>query len=228
MPRTSKSSSQKDKGTPSPQSELTLYHYWRSSASWRVRWALEHKKIPYRPIAVDLLKGEQNLPEFLAINPAGQVPALIINGQAYSESLAILEFLEEKYPHVPLLPVDPVARMNVRQLCMLIVAGTHPLQNLLPQARHSSDPEQRRQFARFFIERGITAYEKKIESTAGSYSIGGHLTLADLCLIPQLYNAIRYDINFTHLSNINRIYQKCRALPACRVAEPEQQAGSAG
>lgn len=213
--------------TKSPSSEtrdgIILYHYWRSSAAWRVRWALAAKGISYEKRAVNLLKGEQYSPEYLRLNPAGQVPALVWEGHIFGESLAILEFLEEKFPHIPLLPNDPGSRLYVRQLCLNIVAGTHPLQNLLPQKMHSDDPETRKKWVQFFIARGLEVHDKKMEGHSGSFSLGGELTIADLCLVPQIYNAIRFDVPFAHLPNVKRVYENCRKLASCEVAAPENQ-----
>src|SRR5947209_1533710 len=109
--------------------QLTLYHYWRSSCSWRVRWGLALKGLAYESVAVDILAGEQRSQAYLAKNPAGFLPTLVVDGRPFAESLAILEWLDETVPAPPLLPRDPLQRLTVRQLAMTIVAGTQPLQN---------------------------------------------------------------------------------------------------
>jgi maleylacetoacetate isomerase len=211
---------------PSPKansSKPILYGYWRSSASWRVRWALNIKKVETEHRFVNLLKGEQHGAEFLKINPAGQIPTLMINGKAYGESMAMLEYLEETYPQNPILPQDPESRMFVRQLALTIVAGTHPLQNMHPQQYHSPDPTERKKFAQHFIKRGLSFYEKRITQSAGSYSFGGQVTMADICLVPQVYNALRNDIDLNHYPTIKGIYERCLKLPECVAAAPDQQ-----
>ena len=210
-----------DKKKISADVPIILYHYWRSSASWRVRWAFAHKEIPIKKIAINLLNNEQYSPGFLAINPAGQVPALVVDGRSFSESMAMLEYIEERFPQNPLLPSDLPSRMFVRELCLTIIAGTHPLQNLLPQQRHSSDPIQRKEFAQFFIARGLQVYEQLIHKTAGTFSFGSQLTIADICLVPQIYNACRYDVSLNDMPIIKRIYGHCRKLVSCSSSDPE-------
>src|SRR5688500_13749210 len=109
---------------------MELYHYWRSSCSWRVRWALNHKGLAYMSHTVNLLTGEQRSPNYLKLNPAGTLPTLVVNGTAYADSVAILEWLEEKYPHQPLLPTSPDDRAVVRRLVQTVVSGIFPLQNM--------------------------------------------------------------------------------------------------
>ncbi len=200
---------------------MVLYHYWRSSCSWRVRWALTYKNIPHRLIAVDLLKGEQKHSEYLKKNPAGFVPLLEYRGMYFSESLAMLEFLEEAFPQKPLLPNDPLSRMKVRQLSMSIIAGTQPLQNLEVLNYVSSDAGKKKDFASYFIRRGLKKYEAMIETFSGTYSFGSQLTFADLALIPQCYNALRNEIDLEEFPRVVKIYKHCLQTGSCQKSAPE-------
>jgi maleylacetoacetate isomerase len=207
--------------------KLVLYHYWRSSCSWRVRWSLAHKNIAYKSVAVDLLTTQQQSRDFLAKNPAGYVPCLEIDGTPLAESLAILEWLEEAYPEKPLMPVDPMSRAFVRQLCLTIVAGTQPLQNLKAQKYFSSDEAVRRAYTQYWITQGLEIYESLInKGAAGTFSFGGQLSIADLCLIPQCYNAERFGVDLGQFPKIKGIYTKCMLLPACKKSSPDEQPGA--
>jgi maleylacetoacetate isomerase len=201
--------------------EIVLYHYWRSSCSWRVRWALNHKKIPHRLIAVDLLKGEQKSAEYLRRNPAGFVPTLEWKGNFYSESLAILEWLEESFPQAPLLPSDAHSRMIVRQLALEIIAGTQPHQNLSVLNYFSSDASRKKEISVHFITRGLAAYERLLNGKSGTYSYGSQITFADLALVPQCYNALRNEIDLGQFPLIHGIYKRCLKTEACKTSAPE-------
>jgi len=201
--------------------DLKLYHYWRSSCSWRVRWALNHKNVPYTDIAVNLVKGEQNDPEFLKKNPAGHVPCLLVGKQPLGESMAILEWIEETYPQNALLPKDPISRAIVRQLALTIVAGTQPIQNLKVQRYISTDAKIGQKFAKYWIAEGLKVYENLAAQHAGTYSFGGELTIADLCLVPQVYNALRFNVDMGQFPTSQRVYNHCRKLTDCIKAEPE-------
>lgn len=180
-----------------------LYHYWRSSSAWRVRWGLAHKGIDYQAVTIDLLQGEQRSAAHLARNPLGTVPVLFIDGIYLAESMAILEYLEETRKASPLLPPEPRARARVRQLAQIIVADTQPLQNLsvLEQVeRLTGDADLRRKWAADHIAKGLDAYEAILQAPSrpkGPYSYGETPTLADLCLIPQCYNARRQGLELS-------------------------------
>lgn len=204
---------------------LTLYHYWRSSCSWRVRWALAAKKIEYKAIAVNLLKSEQSAPEFLKRNAMGTVPTLLVGDKPLGESLAIIEWLEETYPTPNLLPKDPIQRAIVRQLSLLIVAGTQPLQNLSVQKYYCPDEKKRMEDGRHWIGRGLKAYEKLVASHHGKFSVGDSVTLADLCLVPQCYNAERFEFDLKSVPIVEQIYRRCRELPDCKASEPVNPEG---
>lgn len=200
---------------------LTLYHYWRSSCSWRVRWALMHKDIPFQTVAINLLKGEQKDPEYLKINPSGLVPTLEYEGQFFNESMSILEFLEETFPENPLLPTDRISRVRVRELAMTLIAGTQPLQNLGSLKTMSTDPEERKSLSAFFIREGLHVFEKRLRSLGGaSYCIGSQITFADIALIPQCYNALRNHINLEDYPLIYQVYKRCMEDPSCKNSAP--------
>jgi maleylacetoacetate isomerase len=202
---------------------IQLYHYWRSSSSWRVRWALNLKGLPYSAIHINLLEAEQRSPEFLKLNPAGTVPTLMTKSIRLVDSMAILEWLEESYPdHHPLLPKDAASRAYARQLAMVIAAGTQPLQNLKTQRYVSSDPQKQREFAQYWIQNGLDVYEKLLsQGDSHSFSMGSHPTIPDLCLIPQCYNAQRFDVELESFPKISRIYQNALESKPCADAHPD-------
>jgi len=206
---------------------LRLYHYWRSSSSWRVRWGLALKRLPCEMIAVNLLSEEAECAEHLARNPLGYVPVLELVGihepeRFLTESLAILEWLDEVYPHVPLLPNDTLLRARTRQLAEIINSATQPLQNPNVAERHSSDPEERKRWNQHWIRRGLDAYSRFAASTAGKFSVGDSVTLADLCLIPQLYGARRNEIAVEDYPLLKRIEDAALATEACHASHPDR------
>jgi maleylacetoacetate isomerase len=203
--------------------QITLYHYWRSSCSWRVRWALIHKQIPYNDVPINLLANEQNSPHYLAINPGGFVPAISYNGMVFGESVAIMEWLEEAFPGRPLLPQNATDRLRVRQVCQLIVSGIQPIQNLSVMRKHSTDANEQSAWARHWISSGLEKVEKILSPHAGSFCFGGQLTMADLCLVPQIYNANRFNVDMTAFPTIGRINQTCLHLTDCQAAAPHNQ-----
>lgn len=217
---------------PQSPKPIRLFHYWRSTSSWRVRWALAIKGFQCEMVTVDLLNGESESPEHLARNPLGYVPVLeLSDGTFITESIAMMEWLEEVAPVPALLPVgnlpgDRLARARVRQLVELINADTQPLQNVTPQMMHSDDPEKRKAWAQYFIQAGLGAYEKTVaafEAKTGVqslYSVGNQLTLADLCLIPQCYNADRFGVSLEAFPRIQKIRALAMRHPTYAFAEP--------
>jgi maleylacetoacetate isomerase len=208
---------------------LRLYHYWRSSSSWRVRWAFALKQLECEYVAVNLLEGEQSKSDHLARSPMGLVPTLeLVGGDALpggrflSESLAIIEWAETQRPAPPLFPREPMERARARQLAEIINAGTQPIQNLGVQRRHSSDPEEQKRWARHWTERGLGAYEAVVSRTAGVFSVGDEITIADLCLIPQCSNADRQGVALDPYPTIRRIREAALATEACRATEPDR------
>jgi maleylacetoacetate isomerase len=207
-------------------SEIKLYGYWRSSASWRVRWALELKKISYAYAPVNLLKGENKDPAYLKINPAGRVPTLEIEGQTrLTQSVAMLEWIEEtQVKGHPLLPKDALTRAHVRTLTQIINADTAPLQMPLVQNAHSSDADEKKKWAQLFIRRGLRDFEEASKNSARKFSVGDTVTMADLFLIPQIYNAIRYEIPVNEeFPTLTKIYETALSTPECQKASPEKQ-----
>lgn len=206
--------------------KLKLYHYWRSSSSWRVRWALAHKGIAFDAVAVNLLTDEPDSPEHLARNPMGYVPALEITEagrtRTLTESVAILEWLEETHPEPRLYPGDAWTRARIRQLVETINAGTQPLQNLNVNLHHSSDPAEQKRWAQFWIRKGLHAYETLARETAGAFSFGDAPTAADLFLVPQLYNARRQDVLPDEFPLLARIQEAASKTPGYLASEPER------
>jgi maleylacetoacetate isomerase len=205
---------------------LVLHHYWRSSCSWRVRWALALKGVPYEAVAVNLLKGEQLTPAFRRISPAGAVPCLVADGKPMTESLAILEWLEEVWPTPALLPRLPAARHRARQLALTVVAGTQPLQNLSVLKRsYEQDEAAKKAHAQFYIAQGLGVYETiLVQEKEMAFSLGAEVTIADLCLVPQVYNAKRFDVDLGKTPRCAAIYARCLETPACQASAPESQA----
>lgn len=199
---------------------IVLYQARRSSASWRVRWGLALKEVPHETVWVDLLKREQAESAFAAKNPMRQVPVLVVDGKPLAESIAILEWLEERYPAPPLLPRDPWLRARTRQLALLVAAGIHPLQNLSVLQYQSDDETKRADYARHWIGRGLGNLERLVAETAGRYSVGDTLTMADVCLVPQVWNARRFEMDLRTWPTVHRIFETCLATPAARATQP--------
>jgi maleylacetoacetate isomerase len=208
---------------------MKLHGYWRSSASYRVRIALHWKGLAFESAAVHLRRGAQRSPEYLALNPQGLIPTLVDGPHVIGQSLAILEYLEERWPEPPLLPRAAAERARVRQLALVIVAETHPLQNLGTLALLESElgvaAEGQQRFLRAVIRRGLGAFEALLApSPSGSFCHGDGPTFADVCLVPQLYNARRFGIDVgALLPRCARIEANCLALPAFAASVPEVQ-----
>jgi maleylacetoacetate isomerase len=210
---------------------VKLYGYWRSTAAWRVRIALNLKGIDWEYASVHLLRdgGEQRGPAFLARNAQGLVPALETNGLVLTQSLAILEYLEETHPAPALLPNDPAGRARVRSLAQLIACDLHPLNNLrvLQQLRErfGLDEQQRDEWVRHWVREGLGALETRLarEPATGRFCHGDAPGLADCCLVPQLYNARRYRCGLDEFPTLLRIEAACDELEAFRRAVPDRQ-----
>lgn len=208
--------------------EYTLYSYWRSSASYRVRIALEVKGIQYEYVPINLVKGEQQSAEYIAMNPSGLVPALVVaNGCdsfVLTQSLAMIEYLDEKHPEgPPLLPSDPFLRAKAREIAYAIACDIHPRQNLRV-LREISDETQRAQAAKQVIREGLQAVEALLSSpTAVKYCVGEALSIADLVLVPQVYNAIRWGVNMNEFPKISSIHRHLITLDPFKRAHPDVQ-----
>ncbi|KAI9311258.1 glutathione S-transferase [Dichotomocladium elegans] len=208
------------------EKKLTLYHYFRSSASWRVRLVFEWKGVSYDKIAINLLKKE-NLtnPEFAKVNPSRRVPALVLpDGKVLTQSLAIMEYLNEVYPDRPLYPSDPFLRAQVREMCLEIACDIHPLQNTTVLADTCGDDAAKRDaWASKYTARGFEGVEKRLMQTSGKYCFGDEITMADFMLVPQYYNALRYNLDMTPFPHIARIAETLLALPEFVAASPAYQ-----
>jgi maleylpyruvate isomerase len=207
---------------------LKLYHYWRSSSSWRVRWVFALKKIQHELQAIDLLSGESESPEHLIRHPAGFVPVLEFVSESdpkkkyLRESIAICEWANEMFPLNPIFPADPFLRAQTRSLVEIINAGTQPLQNLPVQYYYSDDLEKRKLWAQHWIQEGLSVYEKSVTATVGKFSVGDQITLADIFLVPQIYNAIRFDVDYNQFKQISKIYQNALTTPEYAASEPSR------
>jgi maleylpyruvate isomerase len=204
---------------------LKLYHYWRSTSSWRVRWALNIKNLDYSLEAVNLLKGEQKSKDHLQRNPLALVPVLKVEDETVhylAESTAIIEWLEECFPEPSLIFGDSYHKAYIRQLTQVINASTQPLQNLATQKLHSDDADKKLAWAQHWIRNGLAAYEKLARQSAGKYSVLDQVSMADLCLIPQCYNAIRFKVGLEDFPTIQKIHDACLATNACHKAHPDQ------
>jgi maleylacetoacetate isomerase len=210
--------------------ELVLYTYWRSSSAYRVRLALAAKGLSYRSVAVNLLEGAQLDAAHVARSPMGYVPCLEVNGEPFVESVAIIELIDELRPDPPLLPPDPHGRARVRALVEVVNSGTQPLQNLSVLQKLSPDHEVRKEWIKHFIAKGLGAFEAMMASNAaqghgahGPFAYGTSLTMADCYLLPQVYNARRYQVDLAPFPRVARAAEAIAATDAARTAAPEAQ-----
>ena len=208
---------------------IELYGYWRSSAAYRVRIALNLKGLDVRHRPVNLRTGEHRGAAYRKLNPQGRVPFLVDDGKAFTQSIAILEYLEERYPEVPMLPGEPAERARVRALVQLVASDMHPLNNLgvlqyLAKELGAGD-EQKLAWYRHWIAEGFAALEAMLadDASTGRYCHGDTPGMADLCLVPQVYNARRFDCDLTQYPTIVRIDAACAELEAFKKAVPEAQ-----
>lgn len=211
--------------------ELTLYTYCKSSAAYRVRIALNLKGLSYHPVYISLVKdgGENYRPEYRNINPQAMVPTLQTGPHTLTQSTAIVEFLEQQFPEPPLLPEDTISRAQARSYAQMVACDIHPLNNLRVldylAGHFGADETAKLQWYQHWIYQGFNAIEQKLASSTltGTYSIGDTPTVADIFLVPQVYNAKRYQCELDAYSHINRINDNCMALEAFNLAAPEQQ-----
>jgi maleylacetoacetate isomerase len=204
-----------------------LSDYWRSTASYRVRICLNLKGIAAEQVFVHLRKGEQRQPAHLARNPAGLVPVWQDKHGTLTQSLAIIAYLDEVYPDPPLLPGNPWQRALIHEMALMVAADIHPIGNLRVLEQLSSvfvaSAEQRAEWQRHWIGLGFAAVEARLRQTAGCFAIGDQVTLADLCLVPQLYNARRFALDLAPFPTLLRVEAACHAIPAFEKARPENQ-----
>ena len=206
---------------------MRLYTYFRSSAAFRVRIALSLKGLAYEPRFVHLRKGEHQESEYRSINPQALLPTLELDdGTRLSQSLAIIEYLEETHPRPPLLPKDALARARVRSLSQLVASEIHPLNNLraLEHLRRlGQSEEQVVAWYRHWIADGLAKLEAELARAPGRYSHGDSPTMADCCLVPQVFNARRYEFDPKPYPTLMRVFEACMQLDAFDRAQPSKQ-----
>jgi len=210
---------------------MKLYSYWRSSAAYRVRIALNLKGLDYEVAPVHLLKdgGEQHLAEYQSLNPQGVVPALVDGDVRIGQSLAIIDYLEERYPEPALYPQSVETRAFARQFSLVVACDIHPLNNLrvlkyLKRTLEQGD-EARNDWYHHWVRMGFTALEELLDGRGwqGPYCLDRQVTIADACLIPQIYNARRFEIAMDDFPSLVKIEQACMELEAFQSAAPENQ-----
>ncbi|XP_035430575.2 probable maleylacetoacetate isomerase 1 [Spodoptera frugiperda] len=191
------------------ENRAILYAFWLSSCSWRVRAALHLKGIPFEERSIDIVKtNQQQTEQFRAINPAQKVPALVIDNVTLVESMAIVQYLEDTRPEPALTPKTPVLRARMRELVEVVVSGIQPLQNNGLQSQFPTT-EQYTKFTRYWTDRGLQTLEDLLQKSAGEYCVGDQITLADLCLVPQVYNAVgRHALDISKYPTVSRLYEK--------------------
>jgi maleylacetoacetate isomerase len=210
---------------------LRLYSYWRSSAAYRVRIALNLKRLPYEIVPVHLLEGggQQRAPEYKSIHPQGLVPVLKHGHRILRQSMAIIEYLDETWPDPPLLPATARDRVRARAIAEAIACDVHPLNNLrvlqyFENVWNVPAPE-RDEWVRHWIREGFAAVEQMLAEhhSTGTFCDGEMPGMADCCLVPQVFNARRFSLDLEPYKTIRRIYDACMALPAFDAARPERQ-----
>jgi maleylpyruvate isomerase len=207
-----------------------LHGYWRSGTTYRTRIALALKGVAYEQSGVDLRVGDQRSERFLRLNPQGLVPALEADGRVLTQSPAILEWIEERWPQPPLLPTDPGDRAEVRAMAALIACDIHPLQNLRVMkklsADHGADEPATQAWTRHWIGLGFEALERLIERRGGAWSFGDAPTLADCYLVPQVYTARRFGLDLQPYPRIAAVDARAAEHPAFQAAHPSRQPGA--
>lgn len=208
--------------------DIVLYSYHKSSASWRIRILLNLKKITYEYKAVRLASefGDQQKEDFKALNPSGQVPVLLIDGLHLSESVAIAEYIEETRPEPALYPKDPTTRARVRTIVEMINAGIQPKQNLSTLtllAKEYADESAKKRWAAEWNVRGLRGLEEVLCKWAGKCCVGDEITFADCCLVPQVYAAFRFNVDVQQFPTVWRIFSYLDRLPQVQAAHADCQ-----
>ena len=204
-----------------------LYDYFRSSASYRVRIALNLKGIDYEQRPVSLINGAQNDPAYKELNPQGLVPMLEIDGHRLTQSLSIMVYLDQVYPDPPLMPRDPADGAHVRALALAVACDIHPLNNLRVLKYLTNDlgvsEEAKDEWYRHWVAEGLAALEEMARARAGAFLFGDSPTIADVCLVPQLYNARRFSVPITDYPTLRRADETASAHAAFAAAHPDRQ-----
>lgn len=208
--------------------DIVLYNYWRSSSSYRVRFALAYKGLTYRYVAVNLIDRAQRDTSHVNRSPTGYVPCLEIDGRTVIESVAIIELIDELYPEPPLLPRDSWHRARVRAMVEVVNAGIQPLQNLTVLERHSGDQKERSAWAKHFNERGLESLERMMATheglgVKGKFAYGDAITSADLYIVPQIYSARRFGVDLAKFPRVLAAADAAAATKAGQAAAPEAQ-----
>jgi maleylacetoacetate isomerase len=208
---------------------MKLHGYWRSSAAYRVRIALNLKGVQVEHCPVHLINngGEQHSASYQLLNPSELVPTLEEGELSLNQSLAIIQYLEDSYPQTPLYPKDPAQKAAVMAFALDIACDIHPLNNLrvlqyLTGPLALSEAEKM-QWIQHWLAVGFSALESRLQQTARRYCFGDQITVADLCLVPQVYNALRFQLDMTNYPQISAIYQRCNEVEAFAKAAPERQ-----
>lgn len=207
---------------------MQMYDYYRSSCAYRVRIALAIKQLSYSSIKIDLTQAEQHAPIYQQYNPQGLVPTLLDDDRILTQSLAIIEYLDECYPDPPLLPATAYERAQVRSLALSIACDIHPLNNLrvlnILRSNWQASAEQIQAWYHHWLQEGFDAIEEQLSRSSRKqlFCYSNKVTLADICLIPQVYNAIRFEFSLEPYPQIQSIYEHCTRLPEFITASPEQ------
>ena len=204
---------------------MKLYSYFRSSASFRVRIALELKGLSYSYVAVHIARGDHKKPPYVDLSADSLVPLLEVDGEKLSQSMAIIEYIDETHPQPPLLPADALGRAKVRALAQSIACEIHPINNLRVlkylTRELKVDEEAKNAWYRHWCRDGLEAFERQLtQLPASAYCYGDSPTLADLCLVPQIFNARRFSVDLSGLSRTMAAFDACMALPAFQKAQP--------
>jgi maleylpyruvate isomerase len=206
---------------------MRLYGYWRSSSAWRVRIALALKGLPHESKPVHLLRGEQRSEDYRELNPLSQVPVLELeeNGKLFrlTQSMAIIEYLEERFPERPLLPAAPAERARARQFAEIVNSGIQPSQNLSLQRELEQSNFDVVAFRKRAIERGLAAIEALAGASSGRFLVRDGVTLADIYLVPQMYSARRFDVDLEPFPTLRRVDAECSTLAEFQSAHPNAQ-----
>ena len=208
---------------------MKLYGYWRSSAAYRVRIALHLKAIDFESQSVHLIKdgGQQHQSDYVSLNPSHLVPTLVDGDVVLNQSMAILDYLEALYKQAPLYPENIIDKAKVQALALDIACEIHPVNNLRVQQYLVNElgvtDQQKLAWVHHWMDLGFTSIEKQLASSAGQYCFGDQLTIADICLVPQVYNALRFGLNMSKYPLIDRICKRCNMIDAFIKALPENQ-----